>query len=699
MIADVHTTSNRLIEETSPYLLQHAYNPVNWYPWGDDAFEKAEKEDKPIFLSIGYSSCHWCHVMEKESFEDDDVADYLNQHFVSIKVDREERPDIDRIYMDAVVGMTGHGGWPLSVFLTPDRNPFYGGTYFPPDNRYGRPGFMTLLQNIQQLWSTRKSEVVNSAEQILEAISAQIVSEPADSLASDALQRLADQLSREFDEKHGGFSSAPKFPPSSELRLLLRQYHYTKNKQLLNMAEKTLTAMAQGGMYDQLGGGFHRYSTDDEWLVPHFEKMLYDNAQLAVVYYEAYQITRKRFYLRIANETLDYVLKEMVDSGGGFYSAEDADSEGEEGKYYAWTPGEIESVLGPETAAQVIEYYGVTTKGNFEGGKSILHLPISHNAFVRSNELSKPEWTKVLEEARRALLVERKKRVAPGKDDKIIAGWNGLMMSAFCRGYQITGNRQYLMAAKRNAEFLLTSMRNDDGELLRSFRKDQARIGAFIDDYAFVIGGLIDLYESTFTWRWLEAADELAGVMIRLFWDDEDAGFFFHNGKDKTVVNRTKQLHDMALPSGNAIAIQDLQRLAVFLDNGRYGEKAHRALLVLSGRIQQAPRGYEETVAAIDFFLHPPPEIGIVGALDSADGRALVRAAYTKYLPDRVIALMDPGSNHGGSIEKNIPLLTGRKNINGKATVYVCQNYACKLPVTNPKDLSDLITKFYSGDR
>ena len=690
--------TNRLIQETSPYLLQHAHNPVDWFPWGDEAFEKASVEHKPIFLSIGYSSCHWCHVMEKESFENLAVAEYLNQHFVSIKVDREERPDIDRIYMDAVVGMTGSGGWPLSVFLTPDRKPFYGGTYFPPVEAFGRPGFLSLLQNIQQVWETRKHDVLESADQITESISRQVSTNGADSLASNALRILTDQLAREFDSEFGGFIRAPKFPPSSEVSLLLRQNHHNENKQLLSMAEATLRAMAQGGMYDQLGGGFHRYSTDIKWLVPHFEKMLYDNAQLAVVYYEAYQITNDRFYRQIADQTLDYVLRDLTDSNGGFHSSEDADSEGEEGIFYVWTPNEITEILNPETSELVQEYYGVTEQGNFENGTSILHIPVPLEQFAKNKALSESHINATMNQARYELLAIRAGRIRPGKDDKIIASWNGLMIRAFCKGYQITGNRNYLYAAVGSADFILSSMRNKQGELFRIYRAGEAKVPGFIDDYAFVIAGLIDLYESTFDWKWLEAADDLTHSMMELFWDNENAGFYFHSGKDQSVINRTKEYHDKALPSGNAVAVQDLLRLAVLLNRDEYRQNAHRTLLALSMQCSQSPRGYEETVVGLEFLLHTPPEIAIVGSADAADTRQLIDIAYTQYLPDRIIALLDPISPQAESYQKKIPLLKGKTTLNGTATVYVCHNYSCNLPVAEPENFLQQITSVIHAD-
>ena len=685
-----HAHTNRLSGETSPYLQQHAHNPVDWFPWSDEAFEKARREGKPIFLSIGYSSCHWCHVMERESFENEQIAAYLNEHFVSIKVDREERPDIDRIYMDAVYSMTGSGGWPLSVFLTPERKPFFGGTYFPPEDRYGRPGFLTVLENVQHVWLTKRDDVSDTAEQIADAISKENTAAPSDSLAGNVLRTLSSQLSSAFDKKYGGFGMAPKFPPSSALSLLLRQYFYTEDKSFLAMAEKTLRSMARGGMYDQIGGGFHRYSTDARWLVPHFEKMLYDNAQLAIVYYEAFQTTGDSFYRRVADETLSYVLRDMTDSTGGFHSAEDADSEGEEGKFYVWTPEEISAVLKPDLVSLATAYYNITDKGIFEGGTSIAHVAISDEEFADANGLSEAQWNAKLQIIRASLLAERSNRVRPLKDDKILVAWNGLMMSAFCKGYQVTGNQNYLHAAKKAAEFILTSMRSEDGGLLRSYRSGQAKIAAFIDDYAFFTTGLIDLYESDFDRKWLAAAEELSQEMTALFWDEDNAAFFFHSGHDETVLNRTKMFHDGAIPSGNAVAIQTVERLAVLLGKEAYREKAYRALLSISGRLDKSPRGFEQSTAAMDFFVHPPPEIAIVGHADASDTKALIHIAHTTYLPARVVAWREPDS------PMSLPLLDGKTMFDGKATAYVCQNYTCKAPVTKPDALSASLSRFYS---
>lgn len=698
MKSNDHKYTNRLIHETSPYLLQHAHNPVEWFPWGKDAFRKANTEQKPIFLSIGYSSCHWCHVMEKESFENPNVADYLNRHFVSIKVDREERPDIDRIYMDAVVGMTGSGGWPLTVFLTPDRKPFYGGTYFPPDNGYGRPGFLAVLQNVQQLWEIRKRDVLEFSYQITEAISRQSNTDSVDRLPSNALSILSDQLAREFDSEYGGFGVAPKFPPSSAVSMLFRQYHYTSGKIWLSMAETSLRAMAHGGIYDHLGGGFHRYATDHRWLAPHFEKMLYDNAQLAVVYYQAYQITHDRFYRQIADHTLDYVLRDMTDSTGGFHSSEDADSEGIEGKFYLWSVEEISNIFDSETSELVQEYYGVTQKGNFENGNSILHIPVPIRQFAKNKALSESKFKATMDQARNELLAVRTGRIRPRKDDKIITSWNGLMIRAFCKGYQTTGNRNYVNAAIRSVDFILSSMRNKKGELFRIYRAGETKIPGFIDDYAFLICGLIDLYESTFDLKWLEAAEELAQLMIKLFWDDQNAGFFFHSNSDQTVINRTKEYHDKALPSGNAVAVQDLIRLSVLLNRQDYRQKAHRTLLFLSAQCYQSPRGYEETVAAIESFLHIPPEILIVGSATAKDTQKLINIVYKQYIPDRVITLLDPESPYAKIHEKKIPLFKGKTMLNGNATAYVCQDESCFIPVYEPEHFRQQITSMKPAD-
>ena len=571
--AAAHT--NRLAKETSPYLLQHAHNPVDWYPWGEEALRRAREENKPIFLSIGYAACHWCHVMERESFEDPATAKILNKHFISIKVDRQQRPDVDEIYMTAVQMMTGRGGWPLSVFLTPDLKPFFGGTYFPPEDLHGMPGFKTVLHRVAEVWREQPDDVVDNAQRMVEALRANVAPEPSRTGVPDAsvLFAAAGELREQFDTQWGGFGGAPKFPPSGAIALLLRQYARSGDAMLLYMVTVTLDRMAQGGMYDQLGGGFHRYSVDAMWLVPHFEKMLYDNALLTRVYLEAWQATGREPYREVAAGILDYVIRDMTDARGGFHSAEDADSEGEEGKFYVWQPGEIKAVLGEEDGELFCRYYGVSEEGNFEG-HNILTAPRDPASRLGATTLTTEQWRDRLARSRERLLTHRNERVRPGKDDNVLAAWNGMMISALARGYQVLGDRRYLAAAQKAADFVLDEMVRD-GRLMRAYR-GTARLPGYLDDYAEMAGGLIDLYEADFDRQWLEAADTLAGKMVADFWDDRDGAFFYTSAAHKNLLVRTKPFQDGAVPSGNSTATIVLLRLSKLLDNAEYRKRRRR---------------------------------------------------------------------------------------------------------------------------
>ena len=688
--------TNRLAAETSPYLLQHAHNPVNWYPWGAEALDRAKKENKPIFLSIGYSACHWCHVMERESFEDPETAEILNRHFIAIKIDREERPDLDEIYMTSVQMITGRGGWPLSVFLAPDLKPFYGGTYFPPEDAHGMPGFKTVLNRMAEFWRDRRDDVTHNAEQVVLALRDFASVEPSDSGIPDRSvpARAAVELGREFDPRWGGFGGAPKFPPSGAISVLLREYSHTGEESLLEMATVTLDRMALGGMYDQLGGGFHRYSVDAQWLVPHFEKMLYDNALLSRVYLEAWQATGRDFYRRVAAETLDYVLRDMTDAGGGFHSAEDADSEGEEGKFYVWKEDQIKAVLGEEDGGLFCRYYGVSEEGNFEG-RNILHVPRDPPASGGGKDVSPRQTVARLEPLRQRLLTEREKRVRPGKDDKVLAAWNGMMISALARGYQITGDDRYLKAASRAADFVLAEMVRE-GVLMRTYRgvggpddRGTAKLPGYLDDYAEVCGGLIDLYEAGFDRRWLEAADELAGRMVADFWDQENGGFFYTSAAHKNLLVRTKPFHDAAVPAGNSTATLVLLRLSRLLDNREYWSKAERVLQSGGDSIRSLPRAHLNLLCALDFCLRPVAEIAVAGNLDGGDTSAMLEVVHARFLPNKVLALAEPGAVDADG--RLIPLLKGKTMVAGKATAYVCENFTCKQPVNDPADLEAML--------
>ncbi|MGD9145791.1 MAG: thioredoxin domain-containing protein, partial [Anaerolineae bacterium] len=643
---------NHLANETSPYLLQHADNPVDWYPWGEEALQKARHEDKPIFLSIGYSACHWCHVMAHESFEDPAIAAILNRHFVNIKVDREERPDLDQIYMSAVQALTGSGGWPMSVFLTPAGAPFYGGTYFPPRPRYGMPSFTDVLQAIRDAWRDRRGELDTSSQRLVQAIKRQSdVSSPQSGattgdLSPDTLNAAFRGLQGSFDRAQGGWGGAPKFPQPMVLEYLLRYHHTTGNTEALQMVTHTLETMARGGMYDQLGGGFHRYSVDDHWLVPHFEKMLYDNSQLARVYLHAWQVTGNEFFRTITEEILDYVVREMTDAAGGFYSTQDADSEGEEGKFFVWTPSEIREVLGSDADAFTTAY-GVTPGGNFEG-KNILEF------------VGDIDQRPALAEARRKLYKVREERVHPGLDDKVLTSWNGLMLAAFAEAARTLDRLDYQEVAERNAEFLLRELRQKNGRLLRTWKAREAKLNGYLEDYAYLIEGLLELYQTTFEPKWFEAAQELAETMIEHY-ADSDGTFFDTSDDHETLITRPRDLQDNATPSGNALASAALLKLAGFTNELRTIDIAHQALAQMQPMMSQYPLGFGQWLQALAYALSQPREIAIVGDPEAADTQALLNVVRDGYRPFQVVAL---GTPDGQSTA--VPLLHDRGLVEGQ---------------------------------
>jgi uncharacterized protein len=594
--------TNRLIQETSPYLLQHAHNPVDWYPWGPEALEKARRENKPIFLSVGYRACHWCHVIAHESFENEDIARILNEHFVSIKVDREERPDLDEVYMLATQLMSGSGGWPMSVFLTPDLKPFYAGTYFPPEDRYGRPGFRSLLRQLADYWQNRREVVVQAADRAALALAqyASLQGEDGE-ISPDLVRDAVRQMAQDFDPAHGGFGGAPKFPPSMRLTLMLREYRRTHDERLKTIVATTLDRMARGGIYDQVGGGFHRYSVDEIWLVPHFEKMLYDNALLAPVYLESFQTTGNEYHARIGREVLEYVLREMTDERGGFYSTLDADSEGHEGKFYLWDPAEVEAVLGPEDGALFCRVYDIAPGGNFEG-KSIPNL-IAGSVQERAAELGlEPAalWTR-LDGLRERLREARSRRVWPGLDDKVLTSWNGLMIRAMAAGYRVLGEERYRAAAERAAEFVLSTLQRD-GRLLRGYRNGEARLNGYLEDYAFMIVALLELHEATREARWGNEAERLLGVMNEQFWDQAQGGYFFTAHDHETLITRMKSNEDGAIPSGNSMAALALVRLARLTGRPDYQERAGRILSSYAEVMRRAPAAFANMLLAADEY-------------------------------------------------------------------------------------------------
>jgi len=686
--------TNRLAHETSPYLLQHAHNPVDWYPWGPEAIAKAKTEDKPIFLSIGYSACHWCHVMERESFENEAVAAVLNGHFISIKVDREERPDLDEIYMAAVQAMTGSGGWPMSVFLTSDLKPFYGGTYFPPDERFGRPGFKTLLARIAEAWETRRGEVTDSATKLSEHISDILTStlEQSGSITGDLVAKAARDLAKSYDADAGGFGGAPKFPSSPSIQLLLREHARTGDVQLLEMATHTLDRMAQGGMYDQIGGGFARYSVDAEWLVPHFEKMLYDNAQLAEAYVEAWQATGNIFYKQIAQDTLDYVLRDLRDARGGFHSSEDADSEGEEGKFYVWSFDEIVAVLGDSDAKVAAAWYNLSKGGNFDSHEAyhrsmnILHTPRPATEVAAELGLSPEQFDAKRQEINQKLFDARTKRVRPGLDDKVLTSWNALMITAFARGYQALGDERYRQAAAEAANFILRDMTRD-GALLHTHRAGDSRLPAYLDDYAFLANALVDLYEADFDPRWLVEADRLAQQMLDKFWDEARAGFFFTSDDHTDLLVRTRASQDGATPSGASVAAYALLRIAKFRDKPEYYDRAQTLLEAQYRYLAEAPRAFTKMLIAVDFFVNTPKEVAIVGPKHAPDTQALLAAVRGRFLPNKIVAYYDPAAANATDTVKAIPLLEGKSPVKSAPAAYVCENFACKQPVTTPEEM------------
>ena len=683
--------TNRLANETSPYLLQHAHNPVDWYPWGDEAFARARAEDKPILLSVGYSACHWCHVMERESFENDEIARLMNESFVNIKVDREERPDVDAVYMNAVQALTGHGGWPMTVFLTPDGRPFWGGTYFPPEDRQGMPGFKRVLTSLARAYREQRAQVHQQAAQITEHLRATDgVRAPGD-LMPELLDHAARGLARNFDHQNGGFGGAPKFPPAMSLDFLLRHWQRTGDEHSLQMVEFTLAKMARGGIYDHLGGGFHRYAVDAIWLVPHFEKMLYDNALLARVYLHAYQATGKAFYRRVVEETLDYVLREMTDPAGGFYSTQDADSEGEEGKFFVWTPAEIKEVIGHEAARLFHAYYGVTEHGNFEH-KNILNTPLDLETVATQLDVDPQTLRESLADSRRKLFEARERRVHPGRDEKVLTAWNGMMLRAMAEAAAVLEREDYADAAVRNAAFLTEALVRD-GRALRSWKEGRAKIDGYLEDYALLVDGLLHVHELAFDAHWLETARDLADRLLDLFWDEEIQGFYDTARDGEQLVVRPRDVTDNATPSGNSVAVSVLLRLGVLLGREDYARRATIVLASLRDAMTRYPSAFGELLQALDFHLATPLEIAVVGQPAAPETRALLCEVYRRYLPNKVVAGLPLRAAKGRAPDDTrlaalSPLMEGREMVNGRPTVYVCEHYACQAPTNDPAELA-----------
>jgi uncharacterized protein YyaL (SSP411 family) len=676
---------NRLIDETSPYLLQHAHNPVDWYTWGDAALAAARKQDKPILLSVGYSSCHWCHVMERESFENEETAGLMNELFVNIKVDREERPDLDAIYMDYVQSTTGSGGWPLTVFLTPDQTPFFGGTYFPPQSAHGRPAFPDVLRAVARAYRERKAEIAERRQAIRIALgqSAQFVGGKR-SADEYVLNQGFESLARQFDNSYGGFGEAPKFPNAMALGFLLRYHRRVGSRRALEMVEQSLQAMARGGIYDQLGGGFHRYAVDARWLVPHFEKMLYDNALLARLYTEAYQATGDGWYRRIAEETLDYIARDLLQVSGGFFSAQDADSEGEEGSHYRWSWNEVREVLGGEEAQVFADYFDVTEEGNFEG-RNVLRQRGELRGVARSLGLSPEELEKRLDMARHKLFLARQKRPKPGLDDKILCAWNALAVTAFAEAGFAFDNRHYLDIASANGRFL-TSHLWREGRLRRTWKGGQARLNAYLDDYAFLIEGLLALYQASGDREWLLKADDLMRIQIERFSDAESGDFYFTAEDHEALLVRRKEYLDNAIPSGNSASCLNLIRLAELLGREDYRRRAESVLERLTEAMARHPLGFGYWLQALDYQIGPIAEIAIVGPPEQRE--ELLAAIRRRYLPNKALAI-ETGALPSGVVR----LLEGRTTVGGRATAYVCRNYSCRRPVTSASDLEAILTE------
>ncbi|HET9848298.1 MAG TPA: thioredoxin domain-containing protein [Candidatus Dormibacteraeota bacterium] len=665
---------NRLAFETSPYLLEHAENPVDWYPWGEEALAKARRERKPILLSIGYSACHWCHVMARESFEDPAAAALINDHFVSIKVDREERPDLDQVYMRAVQAMTGSGGWPMTVFLLPDGTPFFAGTYFPATDRYGMPSFRRVLTAVAEAFSSRPQEVEATAEQVRTFLQRPAIPLAAGSLGPALLDEAYARLGRDYDPTHGGFGGAPKFPQPMLIEFLLRTHARTHKEEALSMAKHTLTSMAAGGMYDQLGGGFHRYSVDERWLVPHFEKMLYDNALLPRAYLDAWQVTGEAAFRRIVEETLAFVQRELTAPEGGFYSSLDADSEGEEGKFYVWTPAELGDALGKEQGSRLAAAFDVSAQGNFEGG-SILH-PVATDA------------TELLEPVRHRLLAVREQRVRPHRDEKVIAGWNGLMLRAFAEAGRGLSRADYVAIAERNARFLLDNMRHG-GRMQRSYKDGRAVLPGYLEDQAAVADGLLALYEATFDPIWLDESRGLVAEMLSAFWDEGRGAFFDTATDQQPLIVRPQDVTDNAVPSGTSMAVDVLLRAGRLLGESGWVAIAEQVLEQLAPTAARAPLAFGRLLAALDFDLGRPVELAIVGPRTDLATSQLIDVARHRYLPNRLLAL-GPPENNG----HRIPLLADRGMLGDRPTAYLCEGFTCQTPTTEPAELERQLANF-----
>jgi hypothetical protein len=664
--------------------LQHAHNPVDWFPWGEEALEIARRQQKPILLSIGYSACHWCHVMEHESFENEAIANLMNENFVNIKVDREERPDLDQIYMSAVQMMTHHGGWPMTVFLTPEAIPFYAGTYFPPEDRYNMPGFPRVLISVADAYRERPDDVQKTAASVLSELKRSTTTlESSELLSAELLDTAYRGIIKNYDATNGGFGGAPKFPPAMTLEFLLHTFYRTGKQQALEIVRYTCRQMAEGGIYDQLGGGFHRYSTDARWLVPHFEKMLYDNALLSRLYLHYYQVSHDEAARAVTEGILDYVVREMTSPEGGFYSTQDADSEGVEGKFFVWSLDEVKQLLGERDATRFAVYYNVTGAGNFEG-ENILNITRELSEVAAAESVSVEELSATLDRSRKILFAAREKRVKPARDEKVLTAWNGLMLASFAEAAAILNRSDYLAVAKQNARFVLRNLRRD-GLLLRTYKDGQAKLNAYLEDYAFFIDGLVTLFETSGELQWLEEARTLTAAMIEEFWDDEEGGFFYTGRSHEDLIVRSKDFFDNATPSGNSVAAEVLLRVGLLTDNSDYQRRTATVLRLMASTIQRYPSGFGRLLCALDFCLGTPQEIAIIGDAGAAQTRLLLDEIWKPYLPNKVVAQASPGDTAAAEI---IPLLRDRPQLDNKATAYVCEHFTCKTPASSPMELA-----------
>jgi len=686
---------NRLAKETSPYLLQHAYNPVGWYPWGEEALQKAKHEDRPIFLSIGYSACHWCHVMAHESFEDKEVAMIMNEKFINIKVDREERPDLDDIYQRACQLATGTGGWPLSVFLTPDQKPFYVGTYFPKDgsSHYNMPGFRNILLQLADAYKNKKDEIQAASSEFIQSLSqtamdlvvrAEITEKTK--LERSILDEAAVGLLQMGDRIYGGFGHAPKFPNASNLMFLLRYYDISGFNRFRDFVIFTADKMAEGGIHDHLGGGFARYATDQKWLVPHFEKMLYDNALLSQMYAELYQITKAEPYMHIIRKTLDYVIREMTHPDGGLYSAQDADSEGEEGKFYLWKKNEIESVIDDENVTNIFcEHYGVTQGGNFEG-KNILNVRVPIITLAKKYNKTPEQIAQILRDASAKLFAAREKRVKPGRDEKILTSWNGLMISGFARGYSVSGDTKYLQAAKNAVNFIENKLASNDGRLKRTFKDGQSKLNAYLEDYAFYVGGLLDLFAANSKQEYLDKSIRYTDFMLQHFWDDKEGNLFFTSDDHEQLISRTKNFYDLAMPSGNSMAASNLLRLYHYTQNNSYLDRAVRIMKAGSQSAAENPFGFGQMLNSIYLYVKKPIEIAVFSSDDNSNtnSSSLVAWLNRQFLPGSIIAILHPREL---AKLQYYPFFKGREAEGGRETAFVCKDFTCSLPIRSIEEL------------